>query len=266
MTIETFRKLVWEYYRPHGRDLPWRRPELDGGFDSYKILVSEVMLQQTQVSRVIPKYESFLERFPNAQALAKVPLSAVLAEWNGLGYNRRAKYLHEAAKLLVSKDQLWRLEDLVGCKGIGHNTAAAVLVYAYNEPLVFIETNIRTVFIHHFFKDKYGVPDKEILPLVEQALDREHPREWYWGLMDYGVFLKATVGNVSQASRHYAKQSKFHGSKRQVRGGVLRVLIERPISYDELRRVVEDSRLESVLDELVQEGLVRKTRREYRLP
>jgi A/G-specific adenine glycosylase len=256
MNFSEFQELVWDYYRQHGRDLPWRTAEPDGSFDPYKILVSEIMLQQTQAGRVIPKYESFLKRFPTVGALAEAPLSAVLAQWNGLGYNRRAKYLHEAAKQLTAKDVPWRMEDLVACKGIGPNTAAAVIVYSCNQPIAFIETNIRTVFIHHFFKDEYGVHDKDILPLVEQALDKEHPRDWYWALMDYGVYLKGTVGNASRASKHYAKQSKFEGSKRQVRGQVLRLLKNRNYLRVEMKEVVSDERLEAVLKDLTKEGLI----------
>lgn len=114
--MTAFQKTVWDYYAKHGRDLPWRRPDSE---DPYKILVSEIMLQQTQVQRVIPKYHSFLERFPSVESLAEAPLATVLSEWSGLGYNRRGKYLHEAARVLVVKGAPWQLEDLVACKGIG---------------------------------------------------------------------------------------------------------------------------------------------------
>ena len=240
----------------HGRTLPWRQPEVDGSFDPYKILVSEIMLQQTQVNRVIPKYQAFLEAFPNVKALAAAPLSAVLALWNGLGYNRRAKYLHEAAKQLAPLSEPWTVDELAACKGIGTNTAAAVVTYAYNQSIPFIETNIRTVFIHHFFKDAEVVSDKELTPLVAAALEREHSREWYWALMDYGSHLKVTVGNVSRMSKHYARQSKFHGSKRQLRGYILRVLIEKPHTRNELAQTNPDDRLEAVVADLLQEGLV----------
>jgi A/G-specific adenine glycosylase len=280
MTIEAFQEIVWEYYRQHSRDLPWRAP----GLSAYEILVSEMMLQQTQVSRVIPKYHSFLRHFPAAKDLDGAPLSAVLAEWSGLGYNRRAKYLHEAAKQLVDSQQPWTLDDLAACKGVGPNTAAAVLVYAYNQPLVFIETNIRTVFIHHFFPNRRNVSDKEILPLVERALLVEkgkeqpetlampkpgamrktvglsHYREWYWALMDYGVFLKSTAGNASRSSRHYTKQSKFAGSKRQIRGQVLRLLGTRNHTRAEISAAIQDERLDAVLKDLLIEGLVTETR------
>lgn len=265
MEIQEFQETVWGQYRATGRALPWRLPEADGTFDAYKILVSEVMLQQTQASRVIPKYQEFLERFPTVQALAAAPLAEVLAVWSGLGYNRRAKYLHEAAQALSTKPQPWQLEDLVACKGVGHNTAAAVVVYAYNQPLVFIETNIRTVFIHHFFQDRADIADKELLPFVERAQDTEHPREWYWALMDYGVHLKVTVGNASRASKHYAKQSVFAGSKRQIRGQVLRLLKDQSRSSKQLANAISDERLESVLDDMQREGLISKRRNLFHL-
>jgi len=183
-------------------------------------------------------------------------LADVLAQWNGLGYNRRAKYLYDAAKILTAKPQPWSPDDLAACKGIGSNTAAAVCVYAYNQPLVFIETNIRSVFIHHFFAGRTDVSDKELLPLVDEMLDREHPREFYWALMDYGTYLKATAGNAARASKHYAKQSTFQGSRRQVRGQVLRLLKNDELALSKLAQLVTDERLTDVVSDLQKEGLV----------
>lgn len=269
MKMQEFQELVWDYYHQHGRALPWRESEPDGNFDPYKILVSEIMLQQTQAARVVPKYLAFVTKFPTVQALADAPLSAVLSEWSGLGYNRRAKYLHQAAQAFaIGYDPIarWSVEDLVECKGVGPNTAAAVCVYAYNLPLVFIETNIRTVFIHHFFATgSYPVADKELLLLVEESLDWGHPREWYWALMDYGVHLKAMVGNASRASKHYARQSKFEGSKRQVRGQVLRLLGGQPRAKTELIRLIPDERLGTVLGDLKREGLISVQKGKYLL-
>lgn len=256
MDIATFQELVWENYRTMDRWLPWRAPEADGQFAAYKILVSEVMLQQTQAGRVIPKYQQFIERFPDQHSLAQAPLADVLVAWSGLGYNRRARYLHEAAKRLGATPQPWSYDDLVACKGIGPNTAAAICVYAYNVPLVFIETNIRTVFIHHFFSGSAAVHDKELLPYISETLDREYPREWYWALMDYGVQLKSTVGNAARSSKHYAKQSKFEGSRRQVRGRVLRELASGVRTSAELAEVIPDERLAAVLQELRRDGLI----------
>lgn len=223
------------------------------------------MLQQTQVSRVIPKYQAFVERFPSVDALANSELGDVLRAWQGLGYNRRAKFLWQAAQAVHDIGAFPDIAaELVKLPGVGVNTAGAILAYAFNQPVVFVETNVRTVYIHHFFADRTDVHDKEIRALVGQTLDREQPREFYWAAMDYGSHLKATVGNLNKASSHYAKQSKFHGSRRQVRGRVLRAL-ETPASLTELRRSISDERLESVLHDLVHEQLVRFEDGTYRL-
>lgn len=151
--IAEFKKSVWNYYTHHGRDLPWRVPEPDGNFAPYKIMVSEYMLQQTQVQRVIPKYRSFIKKFPDVRSLAAVSLSEVLAEWSGLGYNRRAKYLQESARLIHQSEMPQTIEQFVCLPGIGHNTAAAICAYAYNQPQVFIETNIQDSFYSPFFSE-----------------------------------------------------------------------------------------------------------------
>jgi A/G-specific adenine glycosylase len=256
MDEHDFRTIVWDYYHDHARDLPWRQPEADGSYDAYKILVSEMMLQQTQVARVIPKYEQFLDVFPSIQKLAAASLADVIIIWSGLGYNRRAKYLHDAAKHLALLPQPWHVEDLVARKGIGANTAAAVCAYAYNQPLVFIETNIRTVFIHHFFPKHSAVSDKDLLPVLKSVIDKEQPREFYWALMDYGTFLKQSIGNVSRDSKHYTKQSAFKGSNRFIRGQVLKALAAAPHNRRELSRSINDERFPSVVDALVSEGLI----------
>ncbi len=262
-----FLETVWDFYARAGRDsLPWRSPEPDGSFNPYKIMVSELMLQQTQVARVIPKYPDFLGQFPSSQALAQAELGAVLRSWQGLGYNRRAKFLWQAAQAVEARGTFPReLAGLVTLPGIGPNTAGAILAYAYNEPVVFIETNVRTVYIHHFFADSSGVDDAAIRLLVEQTLDREHSREFYWALMDYGSYLKATAGNVSSASKHYAKQSTFQGSRRQIRGQVLRSLHEGDLNLADIQAAIPDTRLESVLNDLLAEGLIRLEASEYRL-
>lgn len=263
-----FRQTAWGYYRRHGRhSLPWRVPESDGGFDPYKILVSEVMLQQTQVGRVLPKYQLFLKQFPSFEALAGAPLGEVLRVWSGLGYNRRAKFLWQCAQQVVAEHGgklPGTSAELVKLPGIGANTAGAVLAYAFNKPVVFVETNIRTVFIYHFFADRESVSDREVLDLVTRTLP-ENPREWYWALMDYGTHLKQTIGNLNTLSKHYTKQSRFEGSKRQIRGQVLRLLGNKPHSLAGLKTEVPDPRLPTVLDDLVAEGFITGTPRRYRL-
>lgn len=251
-----FTDIVWEYYHQNSRILPWRVPEKDGTFDPYKILVSEMMLQQTQVPRVIPKYKAFLKTFPTVESLADAPLQAVLQAWQGLGYNRRAKFLREAAVKLVNVSFPDTIESLILLPGVGKNTAAALLVYAYNQPNVFIETNIRTVYIHHFFNDADQVSDKEILPIVESTLDIENPREWYWALMDYGTYIKSQGLNPSRLSRHYVKQSQFEGSVRQMRGEIIRLLADGPKTYKELSGLHEDPRFEVAIRGLTQEAIV----------
>jgi A/G-specific adenine glycosylase len=260
--IAELQEIVWDYYAKNGRVFAWRTPESDGSYDPYKILVSELMLQQTQAQRVVPKYERFLEVFPTVHSLARAPLAAVLSEWSGLGYNRRAKFLWQCADTIVNHHHgVFPItqEALTMLPGVGKNTAAAICVYAFNQPLVFIETNIRTVFIHHFFPSQTDVSDAQLMPLVAAACDREHPREWYWALMDYGVHLKATIGNASRQSRHYAKQSTFVGSKRQVRGRIIALLVARPYELPELVTTLGDERAENIIEELLHEGLITKT-------
>ena len=267
--IDDFQKQVFGYYAASGRhQLPWRVPLADGSFDPYRITVSELMLQQTQVSRVIPKFTAFLEVFPTVQALAAAPLSEVLTHWNGLGYNRRAKFLWQTARIVDAQlgGTFPRTKnELIGLPGIGTNTAGAILAYAFDEPVVFIETNIRTVFIHHFFADQTEVADSALVPLIEATLPHNRPREWYWALMDYGSHLKQTVGNLARASRSYSKQSAFQGSRRQIRGTILRLLTSGGHPLSALREAIADDRLESVLEDLTREGLVEVARATYRL-
>jgi A/G-specific adenine glycosylase len=265
-TVVEFVETVWGYYSAHGRhDLPWRIPEANGTFDPYKILVSECMLQQTQVSRAIPKYGAFLRRFPTVSSLAESELGEVLRAWQGLGYNRRAKYLWQAAQCIEQAGSFPSSpEALTKLPGVGVNTAGAILAYAWNQPAVFIETNIRTVYIHHFTGDADVVSDDFIRDCLERTLDRERPREFYWALMDYGSYLKTRVQNLHR-SKQYTKQSKFEGSKRQIRGQVLRELSNAPLAARHLVHRIDDERLSGVLDELVREGLIKKKGEQYSL-
>ncbi|HSW98809.1 MAG TPA: hypothetical protein VLF71_03150 [Candidatus Saccharimonadales bacterium] len=266
--LREFQHAVLGYYQAHGRHaLPWRQPGA-GGYDPYSILVSEIMLQQTQVQRVIPKYAEFLAAFPDCKALAAAPLGQVLQVWSGLGYNRRAKFLWQAAGQVVRQHggEVPRTSaELVQLPGVGPNTAGAVLAYAYNMPAVFVETNIRTVFIHHFFAGQQGVPDRGILELVARTLP-DNAREWYWALMDYGSHLKRARGNLNKLSKHYTVQPRFAGSKRQVRGQVLKLLAAGQQPFAELSRQVPDMRLPQVLADLIAEGLVEEARSRYKLP
>jgi A/G-specific adenine glycosylase len=262
-----FQNTVWAYYLSQGRhDLPWRLSEAGGSFDAYKIMVSEVMLQQTQVSRVIPKYHDFIEKFPDVRHLKVAPQGEVLRAWSGLGYNRRAKFLHLAATEIVNHyDGVMpsTSRELIQLPGIGANTAGAIVAYAFNQPAVFIETNIRSVFIHHFFAGQATVADTAIVELVQQTLDQDQPREWYWALMDYGAYLKQTVPNPNTRSKHYSKQSQFQGSWRQLRGQVLRLLSDHAYSKTLLSNTIDDERLPLVLRELLDENLIQRQGNRY---
>jgi len=261
-----FRETIWNYYHNHGRhDLPWRIANARGAFDPYAILVSEFMLQQTQVARVIPKYRCFLAQFPTYDALAKAPLGDVLRAWQGLGYNRRAKYLWQTARELHKTKQFPRTQaELTQFPGVGPNTAGAILAYAFNVPSIFIETNIRTVYLHHFFRNEKNVSDTHIREAVAATLDHEHPREFYWAVMDYGTFLKTQIKNNTQ-SKHYTKQSKFEGSRREIRGKILRRLSVGRATYVQLADSITDQRLSGVLEDLIAEDMIVKKHSYYQL-
>lgn len=247
MGISSFQKKILSHYKKHGRhNLPWRKTK-----NPYKILVSEIMLQQTQVDRVIPKYKEFIKKFPTAQTLSKASLQEVLSLWSGLGYNRRAKYLREAAKEISSKGFPKTIEGLKSLSGVGPYTACAVAVFSYSQVHVLIETNIRSVFIHEFFPKKKKVADKDIFPLIEATLYKKDPRMWYWALMDYGAYLKKTLPNPSRKSKHHSTQSAFKGSLREVRGYILK---KAPLKVSDIP--FEKERVSKALNSLVKEGFL----------
>ena len=241
--IERFRELIYQHYRTQGRILPWRLTR-----DPYKILVSELMLQQTQVERVVAKYESFLRDFPNFAALSRARLQNVLEMWHGLGYNKRALALKRTAQIVDTKFDGMLPSDyaaLVELPGVGRTTACAIRAFAFDAPEVFIETNIRAVFIHFFFADAEGVKDAEIYPFVECTLDRSNPRTWYYALMDYGVMLKKEYTNPSRQSAHHRRQAPFKHSNRQLRGQILALIVAHAdmTETELLRRLNVDSEL-----------------------
>lgn len=256
MTDRQFQEFLWAKGRALYRDMPWRQDTR-----GYAVLVSELMLQQTQVARVIPKFERFIEVFPDEQALAHATLSEVLALWQGLGYNRRAKFLWEAAKMIVDEfdGHVPSTEaELVRLPGVGKNTAGAIRVYTFNQPSIFVETNVRTVYMHHFFAERDVVSDVEIIEKLTATLDHEHPREFYWAIMDYGAALKHAGVRTNARVKGYKKQSQLEGSVRQMRGRIIAVLTERGALPDaELRRAVQaDKRYASALAGLRKDGLI----------
>lgn len=258
MNEHDFQAFIWEKGRELFRDMPWRtdtRP--------YYVLVSELMLQQTQVDRVIPKFNAFIERFPSELQLAEASLAEVVTMWSGLGYNRRAKYLHDSAKKIVT-DFAGKFpsdsQAILSLPGVGPGTMGAIMTYAFNQPVAFIETNVRTVYFHHFFPDGEKVTDAELTPLIERTLDREHPREFYWAIMDYGTWLKKNgAGRVTQ-SRHYIKQAPLKGSVREVRGRIVKLLADGDVPLATLQATYDgDSRLAIALAGLLRDGLITQT-------
>ncbi len=263
-TIHSFQKKVYDHYHKHGRDLPWRKTK-----NPYHVLVSEIMLQQTQVERVIGKYEEFIAAFPDFASLAEAPLPKLLRLWQGMGYNRRALSLRALAQKVVSghRGKLPAGPDvLMSLPGVGKYTAGAVLAFAFNKPVVFIDTNIRRVYIHEFLKDRENIRDEEIVPLVRQTLDMRNPRKWYNALMDYGAVLKGGQGNPNKRSAHYVRQSPFENSNRQVRGRILKALVAgEPLTVTRIARDTGSDalRVKRNLVDLENEGFIRKEGRYY---
>jgi A/G-specific adenine glycosylase len=226
--LSAFRARVLAHGHKLYRDLPWRRTR-----DPYAIWISEVMLQQTQVSRVDGRWQRWLERFPSVDALAAAQTADVLDEWQGMGYNRRALALLRAAQQVSEAGGAMPCEvaDLVALPGIGPATAAGIRAFAFDLPGVYLETNVRTVFLHELYPDAVQVPDRELIPLVEATCPvdasnpADDPRSWYYALLDYGAHLKRTVPNPSRRSRTHVRQSRFEGSHRQKRAMVVRSLL-----------------------------------------
>lgn len=265
--IRKFQKKVLDHYKKNGRFFPWRTTT-----NPYYILVSEVMLQQTQADRVVKKYKLFIKKFHSFKALAKAPLADVLKAWQGLGYNRRAIQLKKTAEMVTAQYRGQLPNDPVILKtfpGIGPHTAGSICAFAFNMPVPFIETNIRAVYIQHFFsssqvpplvgEDKGGVNDNDLMPLIEQTLDSKNPRIWYNALMDYGVFLKKQFKNPSRKSAHYTKQRPFKGSNREIRGVILRALTHKsPLTSSQIIKTIdkEEARILKNLSNLKKEGFI----------
>lgn len=255
--LRSFQTCIWQFYAANKRYFAWRNVN-----NPYYVMVSEIMLQQTQTDRVINKFEQFIAAFPDIYSLAEADLQDVLGVWQGLGYNRRGKALWENAQWIVQYFNGVIPNDpaiLVTFKHIGPNTAASIVAFAFNKPVIFIETNIRTVYLQTFFKNKENVHDKDLMPLIAQTVDQSNPREWYYALMDYGVYLKKMLPNPNRRSAHYAVQSKFEGSNRQIRGRIIKKLTEvGKIGVDDLFHSLgrEEDRYKVVLDGLIKDGMV----------
>lgn len=267
--IKKFQEVVLDYYIKHKRsNLPWRKNTSD-----YYVVVSEIMLQQTQVDRVIPFFNTWMKQFPTWEALAVSSQVEILKHWKGLGYNSRALRLQKLAQSVV-REYHGKLptdyEVLKKLPGIGPYTAGAIMAFVYNKPIMMIETNIRRVFLYHFFKREQNIHDKDILELVAKTLPNKNIRQWYWALMDYGSYLGRELKvdgkkyNPNTASRHYTKQSPFIGSDRQIRGRILEILLKQKkheITFSVLYKNLVDltsntDKIDNIVQDLIREGFI----------
>lgn len=257
--VQAFQRFIRRFYTQYGRhQLPWRLTT-----DPYAITVSEIMLQQTQVARVIEYFKRFMTQFPDWESLAKAPESAVIRAWQGLGYNRRGLFLQRAAREVIKQfnGQLpSSYDELTSLPGIGPYTATAIQAFAFNSPSIVIETNVRTVFLHHFFPTSEAVSDAQLKGLISLTMDQKHPRAWYAALMDYGTYLKSILPNPSRRSRHYTRQSPLRGSNREVRGQILTYFSTHDAAtVQQLSEALlfNTERVQPALAQLVSEGFLR---------
>jgi A/G-specific adenine glycosylase len=267
-TIRKFRTMVYRYYSHNARDtLPWRNTD-----DPYHILVSEIMLQQTRIERVLNRYPLFITKFPDFRSLARARPRSLYTVWQGLGYNRRALAVREIARIVARPPYNGQLpslaEELMSLPFVGQSTAGAVAAFAFQRPSVFMETNIRRVFIHFFFREQERVTDRDIIPLIERTLDRKDPRNWYYALMDYGSSLGNLKENPNRKSTQYKKQGPFAGSTRQMRGTILRLISEQQnMPVRELAGQLHASldKMREIIDQLCREGFIKKKGRYIRM-
>jgi A/G-specific adenine glycosylase len=256
-SVKEFQNRVMTWWEENARTLPWREDP-----SPYNVLVSEVMLQQTQVSRVIPKYLEFLEAFPNVRSLAEAETKGLLQVWSGLGYNRRAVWLREAAREIVKRGEFPRTaEELCALKGIGPYTSRSIRIFAFNEDLAAIDTNIRRVLIASGFANE-KMSENQLQAIANRLLLEGRSSDWHNALMDYGslVLTSSTTGIAPTTS-----QPRFAGSNRQVRGAIIRHLTcADSLSLEDLldalsQEGIDISSPEITLEQLIEEGFIERT-------
>jgi A/G-specific adenine glycosylase len=252
--INQVQEEILSFYFKNKRDLPWRKTQ-----DPYKILLSEFMLQQTQVNRVIEYYNKWIERWPTIKDLSLASFQDVLSEWMGLGYNRRAPYLHNTSKIIVNNYNcgvLSAMQEYKKLPGIGKYTARAVRIFARNEDIATVDTNIRRILIHMFDLSR-DISDNTLFEIAEACVPKNMSCIWHNALMDYGaLYLTSRKTGIKPKS----KQSIFEGSNRQIRGKILRLLIKECYDRKKLSDIldIEQNRLDNILNKMVQEMLISK--------
>lgn len=245
------RRKILSYYKRYGRDLPWRRTT-----SPYHILVSEFMLQQTQVSRVVDYYQKFIKQLPDVKSLAEVKTPMLLKLWSGLGYNSRALRLRAAAQVILEKHDGIIPDDQKSLKelpGIGEYTSAAILAFAYNKPVPVIDINIRRVLLHELALPN-STSNEELTIIAKRLIPRGKSAEWHNALMDYGAALPPKVKKLYPP---LTRQSSFKGSKREARGYILRILLkEKAINKHELMKMISHKEKEAILNQLKAENFI----------
>jgi A/G-specific adenine glycosylase len=259
--IMRFQKKVFLFYKKNKRDLPWRKTT-----DPYKILLSELMLQQTQVKRVVVYYEKWIARWPTIHTFASAALPEVLQMWMGLGYNTRAISLHKTAKKIVALfdgDVLRAMQQYKELPGIGKYTSHAVRIFSTNADLVTVDTNIRRIFISEFDLPE-NISEHELWLLAEKCRPVGKSREWHNALMDYGaLYLTAHKTGI----RPTTQQTQFEGSNRQIRAQILRHVLEKPMTGKELTQTlkIDQGRLGPILEKMINQHILMKKNNTYLL-
>ena len=261
LKIQTFQKKIFDWWADNKRDLPWRHTE-----DPYNIMVSEIMLQQTQVSRTIDKYLAFINKFPSFEVLANVSTTEVLKMWSGLGYNRRALWLQEAAKQINIMDSFPRIpESLIKIKGIGPYTSRSILIFTFNQDLATIDTNIRRILIAEDFATE-ETTEKELFEIADQIYPRGKSRDWHNALMDYGSLVVTTR---KTGIKPITKQPKYKKSGRYYRGQIVKYLTENEKATKKTltkKCNIPVEQEEKIIDSLLRDSLIIKTKTHYHLP
>ncbi|MFW9929475.1 MAG: Fe-S cluster assembly protein HesB [Candidatus Thorarchaeota archaeon] len=260
-SISTFQNKIFSWWRNNKRSFPWRETT-----DPYKIMISEIMLQQTQTTRVIEKYLAFIQKFPTFDSLASAPPADVLSLWSGLGYNRRALWLQQASQKIISLGYFPRTpENLRKLKGIGSYTSRSILIFAFNFDIATVDTNIRRIFINENFATE-STSEKEMLMIAYKLLPKGKARDWHNALMDYGSLVMTSTRTGIKSKN---KQPTFIGSSREYRGKVIKHLNEiGKASLEELFGIsnLERESTEKIIKSLIKDGLIIKEENIFYLP
>lgn len=258
--IIAFRQKILKFARKQGRNLPWRKTD-----DPYKILISEFMLQQTQVARVINYYQNWIHLFPDFCSVSRAKKAAVLKAWSGLGYNSRALRLKECCTLICKQHGgilPESLDELMKLPGIGIYTASALLAFAYNKPVPVVDINIRRVYLHEF-KLPTDISYRAISDFAKQFIPKGKSAEWHNALMDYGAALSA---QIKKKFPPQTKQSKFDGSARQVRGEIIRRLLKgKSVAFTTLLAGIPHPDKTEILQKLITENIVSVKNGRYKI-